>query len=361
MIHIQPFEATLPKTSMINAPDSFFTQVKEQYKSLSQAGYFHKETTKSFYVYRIEGPHGKHTGLLVALPVQDYLDGNVLKHEQTIAIKESKTTKLVVDRGAMIKPVVLAYRPVESINLLLAEIIAEGKISHSITLRSGKHTFWGISDVNTIGKLQTYFAQHVPEMYIADGHHRVAGAANLYTQTQQHEYILSALFATSELHIWDYNRIVEGFNNQTALSIMAKLGSVCHIEALTAAAAPTQKHELTMCIEGQWFLLKWRSEITENTETIADSLDATLLNMHILNPILGITDIRTDNRVSYCEGVRGLSDLAQRGNRIPTVSFALFPVSTDDFLNLADSNESMPPKSTWFEPRIKNGLIAMEI
>ncbi len=361
MIHIQPFEAILPKTSMISAVDSFFTQVKEQFLSLSKAGYFEKNKQKSFYVYRIEGNDGAHLGLLAALPVQDYLDGNVLKHEQTLAIKEEKTTKLVLERGAMIKPIVLAYRPVEAINNLLENIVKNEKPSFKISLKSNNtHTFWEIDNTQTINELQEYFANNVDKTYIADGHHRVASAGSLFTQKQQHEHILAALFATSELEIWDYNRIVEGLNGQTPLTVLAKISSVCHVEPLAKLQAPRYKHELAMHLDGQWFALNWRKEVLEKCSSIVEQLDSNLLNEHILKTILGIADIRTDLRVSYLEGVKGLDALAQRG-RIPTVSFALFPVTTEDFLNLADSHQSMPPKSTWFEPRIKNGLISMGI
>ncbi len=359
MIHIQPFEAILPKINMIHAPDSFFTQVKEQYQGLAKAGYFQKEASKAVFVYRIEGALGSHLGLLAALPVQDYLDGNVLKHEQTLAAKEEKTAKLVLDRGAMIKPVVLTYRPVEAITALLNEIAATAP-SYKIALKSGKHTFWKVTDATTIDTLQGAFSSHVEKTYIADGHHRVASAANLFTHTKQHEHILSAFFATTELNIWDYNRMVEGLNNQSPLTIMAKLCDVCHITPLEKMAAPRKKHELAMYLDGQWFSLRWRKEVLENCTGIAGQLDSNLLNEHILKTILGIADIRTDFRVTYWEGVKGLDVLTQRG-RVPVVSFALFPVSTEDFLNLADNDEIMPPKSTWFEPRIKNGLIAMSI
>ncbi len=361
MINIEPFEAILPKTSMISAVDSFFTQVKEQFSSLSKAGYFEKSQQKSFYVYRIEGNDGAHLGLLAALPVQDYLDGKVLKHEQTLAVKEQKTTKLVLDRGAMLKPIVLAYRPVEAINNLLHDIAKNRKPTFKVALKNNNtHTFWKVDNQQTINELQNYFANDVEKTYIADGHHRVASAGSLFTQKQQHEHILAAFFATSELKIWDYNRIVEGLNGLTPLATMAKISEVCHVEPLAKLQAPSQKHELAMHLDGQWFKLRWRAEVLENCNSIVEQLDAHLLNEHILKTVLGIADIRTDLRVTYLEGVRGLDALAQRG-RIPTVSFALFPVTTEDFLNLADSHESMPPKSTWFEPRIKNGMVSMSI
>jgi uncharacterized protein (DUF1015 family) len=297
---------------------------------------------------------------LAASPVQDYLDGNVLKHEQTLAAKEEKTTKLVLDRGAMIKPVVLAYRPVEAITALLNDIATTQNHSYKISLKSGKHTFWKVSDAETIALFQQYFATSVEKTYIADGHHRMASAATLFQSTKQHQYILAAFFATNELNIWDYNRVVEGLNDQSPLTVMAKLSDVCHIAPLKKLIAPKQKHDLAMHLDGQWFGLRWRNKVLENGNGVAEQLDSNLLNEHILKTILGIADIRTDFRVTYWEGVKGLDVLAQRG-RIPTVSFALFPVSIHDFLSLADNNETMPPKSTWFEPRIKNGLISMGI
>ena len=360
MIHIQPFTGILPNIEMISAPDSFFGQVKEQYQSLARAGYFHQEATKSLYVYRIESLHGVHVGLLAALPVTDYLAGNILKHEQTLAAKEEKTAKLVLERGAMIKPVVLAHRPSKAIHhLLYNSMEAKPPVLH-IALKGGKHSFWKIDDEAAIHTLQVAFTEKIPQVYIADGHHRVASAAEVYQKTGKHEFILAALFASSELKIWDYNRVVEGLFNQTPLSFMAHLSEVCHISPLPKLAAPTQKNEFAMHLDGQWFGLRWRNDIIAQQNTIAERLDATMLNQYILKPLLGIADIRTDLRVSYIEGVKGLEILAQR-NRIPTVSFALFPVSPDDFFSLADGRQTMPPKSTWFEPRIKNGFISMEI
>ena len=360
MLNVCPFKAILPKINLISSPDSFFGQVKEQYVTLQKAGYFYESKTEGFWVYQIKTANHTHIGLLAAVEVAAYLAGHVIKHEQTLAAKEEKTGKLIDERGAMIKPVLLAYPNVADISTYLKAVAATQNPTYTVSFKGAKHTLWSIDAPADITAVQTLFATQVPHTYIADGHHRVAAAVRQYQKNGTQSHILAALFSADELTIWDYNRVVEGLDGQTPLTLLAKIAQLCDIEPLTKATRPTQKHEFGMCLDGQWFLLRWREHILAQATTLADSLDVSLLDQKILANLLGIYDIRTDNRVTYWEGIKGLEVLAMRG-RQPTVSFCLYPVAITDLMDIADSGNTMPPKSTWFEPRIKNGFVAMGV
>jgi uncharacterized protein (DUF1015 family) len=360
MLNIQPFKAILPKTELITSPDSFFGQVKEQYSTLLKAGYFKQTDTNAIYIYEISTPHSTHIGLLAGLDVRDYIQNKVLKHEQTIAYKEEKTMKLLEERHAMIKPVLLAHKHIGGLQECLAQYVNTEKELYSIKFKGNKHTLWQVSDAEKISEIQQFYQHENQCLYIADGHHRMAAAERLYKKDPKQNLVLTAIFAQDQLQIWDYNRVVEGIGIQTPLGFIAKLSNICTLEPVEKPTKPRHKHEFAVCVEGQWILAAWRKEVLDANPSIKDSLDVSLLDDLVLKNLLGIKDIRTDFRVTYWEGVKGLEVLSVRG-RTPTVGFALFPADIADLMQIAEQNGTMPPKSTWFEPRIKNGFIIMKV
>ena len=360
MLNIQPFKAILPNTAIITAPDSLFTQVKEQYATLYKADYFRKSDTNALYIYSITTPFRAHIGVVAALDVLDYIEKRVLKHEQTIAYKEERTMKILAERGAMIKPVLLAHKHIADLATYLEHYTESQKPLYSINFKGNKHTIWQVSESDKIAELQAFFNKNDQNLYIADGHHRMAAAQRLYEKDPKNRYVLSAIFADSALDIWDYNRVVEGLGDNTPLSFVAKLSDICTLKPVAKATKPRHKHEFAVCIEGEWLLAAWRKEVLDSYKNEQNLLDVSILDEKVLKNILDIKDIRTDFRVSYWEGVKGLEVLSVRG-RMPCVGFALFPADINDLMQIAEAGGTMPPKSTWFEPRIKNGFIAMKL
>jgi uncharacterized protein (DUF1015 family) len=359
MIQISPFKAVLPNQKLITAPDSFFGQVKNQYTTLLKAGYFVPNSVAALFVYQIASADGVHTGLLCGLDIDGYLKGSVLKHEQTIAVKEEKTLQLLNERAAMIKPVLLAHKNVVELKTVFNRVV-QTKSVFSIELRKVKHTVWQVTDAEDIATLQAIYAEKVDLLYIADGHHRMAAAARLFQQNPAQRTVLTALFAADELKIYDYNRVVEDTNGLTALNFIAKISQYCTLEPVVKPTYPRHKHEFAIAVEGHWFLAAWRNEVIESATEPQDTLDVSMLNAKVLTEIFDIKDIRTDVRVTYWEGVKGLEILSNRSRNL-TVGFGMYPVDIADLMRIAEANGSMPPKSTWFEPRIKNGLVIMPL
>src|SRR5690606_19423307 len=229
------------------------------------------------------------------------------------------------------------------------------------------HRLWKVEDAADIAHLKRLFAEKIPKTYIADGHHRTSTSALMYekskdTDPEKYRYFLSAFFSFSDLEIFDYNRIVRGLNDNTDAMFMAKLSQVFDIEVMSAPDKPSKKHELVMFFNHNWYRLNWRAKVLEKYAGRPVLLDATLLNEQVLAPILGIADERNDSRIKYMEGPKGIDGVREivlrNENR---VGFLLYPVGWDDFLKIADMGRIMPPKSTWFEPRMKNGIIVQEI
>lgn len=368
-MHIKPFRAVYPKLEFIASPDSFFSTVKEDYPAYKQDGFFIKTDTDAFYIYQILTPRRRYLGLIAASDVQDFLDGNILKHEDTLTALEQVQMHLLFRRNAVVKPVLLTYPKVDEIEQWMEDYIKSGSSFFSIDFEFEEehHRLWKVEDAADIAHLKRLFAEKIPKTYIADGHHRTSTSALMYekskdTDPEKYRYFLTAFFSFSDLEIFDYNRIVRGLNDNTDAMFMAKLSQVFDIEVMSAPGKPSKKHELVMFFNHSWYRLNWRVKVLEKYTGRPVLLDATLLNEQVLAPILGIADERNDSRIKYMEGPKGIEGVREivlrNENR---VGFLLYPVGWDDFLKIADMGRIMPPKSTWFEPRMKNGIIVQEI
>jgi len=263
----------------------------------------------------------------------------------------------------------LTYPPVEEINALLESYISNKESFYTVELKGGteRHTFWEVNEGTTIQQLQNHFLNHVPHTYIADGHHRTSTSALMNKRMQgkeinkEYDLLLSAFFPTSEIEIHDYNRVVEGLNDCSLTTFMARLSQLFEIEVMEDSRKPKEKHEIVMFLNREWFQLRWKKHILEAYKKNGVILDANLLDEKVLRDILGIQDIRTDVRIKYVEGPKGLSELRvktiKNENR---VAFCLYPVQLTDLIQIVNEGKTMPPKSTWFEPRMRNGLIVHE-
>lgn len=365
-MHIKPFQAVYPSLGHIGAPDVFFDAIKEDYNEFNDSGYFERSFQEVLYVYRIRGATRDYTGLLACVDIRDYLEGHIRQHEHTLEAKEQKQMQLMLRRKAAVKPVLLAYQRAEPVSGWINRFTATQEPSFEIPFSAEQelHTFWEVKEIQDIQAIQALFEQYVPNTYIADGHHRTTTTAKMYTLTQQgllkgdYSLLLCALFPSSDIEILDFNRVVQGLNAYTPSSFMAKLSDFFDIELLPEPKKPTRKRELTMLLGSEWYRLRWKAHFLQEYADNPVVLDTSLLNEKVLGEILGISDIRSDQRILYVEGPKGLDGLSQKVmGRPDCVAFCLFPVQLDEMITLADNGKMLPPKSTWFEPRMKNGVM----
>ncbi len=368
-MNLSPFKAVYPDFDFITSADSFFGSVKVDFAEYRKSGFFQKSDKESIYLYQIADDHRTYTGIIACASIDDFLAGRIKKHENTLSSKEQRQMHLLLQRQAMVKPVLLIYPAVQAIDDLVDQYIKKEPpfFSAYFEEEAQKHTFWEIDNTLLIEKIKSLFLNHVPETYIADGHHRTSTTALLYQRRKNKEggerynKLLSAFFPSHELEIRDYNRVIEILEDISLTTFMAKLSQVCDIEILSIPRKPEHKYELTMFVNREWFRLTWKQEIIA-AQTYQPVLDASLLDKYVLQDILGIEDVSADTRIKYISGVEGLESFrAKTIQNEHRLGFCLYPVELKDLIQVADAGEIMPPKSTFFEPRMKNGLIVYEI
>jgi uncharacterized protein (DUF1015 family) len=361
---IKPFQVAFPDFSVIDDPDRYCTSVKYEFNTHKTAGLYRKTPKKALYIYQIEHGGRKHTGVVALNDVEDFFAGKVKKHENTLGEKERLHMNLTLEWKAVLKPVLLTYPAVPAISEWLQNYTRH---HHTIfNTRFGKrghvHRVWQIAQPGDIEALQTLFSGRVPESYIADGHHRTTTMALLHERKAQYpeldvDHLFCAFFADDQLDILDYNRAVSALrNDRSPLHFLAELSKVFEIEPLPEARKPEKNHELTLFLGKEWFRLQWRPEILAQYAGQDVLFDATLLNERVLRDILNIQDVRTDTRIEYVDGSKGLRGIEKACSRLE-VGFVLFPVTFDNLIRVADSGGSLPPKSTYFEPRLKSGVL----
>ena len=376
---ILPFKAIYPVLEKVPHSNDFFDTVKFQYHDYREEGLFQPTEKEAIYIYRITNTEGeKCTGLITCVDIADFFNGNIKKHEKTIVKNEELQSELLQKRGAAIKPVLLAYpssRPhttmwsdrdkkdqESQLQELLFKYIENHKKFYIIHIGGEKHCFWQITEPDIIETIQTIFKTEIPHCYIADGHHRSASFAALHTKLKSAKTakMLCAFFPEQDLHIQAYDRIVADLNRLSQDEFLSELTHFFKVKVLKKGVKPYAKFEMTMYLGGRWFQLNWRkSELKEFAQGLV-LLDVHLLNEKILKPLLGVKNIREDPRVTYREGTKSIKSIEEA---CPTegVAFCLFPVEFEDLMAIADSNGILPPKSTFFEPRMKNGLLVYEI
>ncbi|MEL7222574.1 MAG: DUF1015 family protein [Bacteroidota bacterium] len=364
---LRPFHATFPRLQRTKSVEEFIETVKEKYVEYRSRKVFRRAEEEAMYVYEIESNGLSQVGLIAAVSIQDYLEERVKRHEHTLVDKEVKQADLLKERNAVVKPVLLAHRHHQALADLLSGYVQKKVPGWELNLShlSEIHRFWPITEREDIEHIQYYFGRYIQTTYIADGHHRFSATARLYQQlaeTDQHntyEYLMCALFPSTSLHIHNFNRVIKAVgDDRSALSFMAELSQYANLRPLKEEAAPKHAHELTFFLKGEWFAMKWREEtLNHNAKAGLPTLDVSMFNYYVLRKILGFMDIRNDKRIKYIEGPRGLQALADATDGKPAVSFCLYPLSWESFFQVIDHGLILPPKSTWFEPRMKNGLI----
>lgn len=364
-LHITRSEIDLPDDIYVHSPEVYI-KAKQNLDAFLSRDLLFRENKPCYYIYQLVMDGRSQTGLVAASSVDDYENDIIKKHEFTRPEKEQDRINHIVTTGAQTGNVFLAYRNVEAIDTMIAEWKKNRSPIYDFTAEDGiKHTIWVVSDEKTVENITSIFADEVPHTYIADGHHRAASAAKarktLGSSKGHADFFLTTLFPASQLKIMDYNRLVKDLNGHDNQSFLNKVGEDFYVKPVGKnAVAPTALHDFGMYFEGEWYCLTAK-ENTFSTDPIG-ILDVTILSNNLLDKILGIEDQRTDKRIDFVGGIRGLAELEKRvDSGEMKVAFSLYPVSIQQLFDIADSGNVMPPKSTWFEPKLRDGLLTHTI
>ena len=361
---IFPFQAIYPNINLIASADSFFSTVRDDYTQYFQSGFFRESQEKAFYIFEIKIGKKIHSGLVVCLDVTDYSGGKIVPHEQTIASSEQEMLKILLQRGAMVKPVLLCHPEVKAITREMQKQKKKKKPFLEITATASpiQYTLYQVPEKDG-EELTRLYKSLIPQVYIADGHHRCSTGEKLLKlqgnkDGKDYSLLLAALFSFDQLDILDYNRVVQLPYNLKLTRFMADISLVCDIKPINKPAKPKRKHEMTMCIQDQWYEVKWKQDVLKKNKKLPGSLDAHILDEEVLDKILGIKDARTDNRIEYVSGDLGPERVEEKARSSDHhIGFCIYPVQFDELVKVSDMGGTLPPKSTWFEPRMINGFI----
>jgi len=344
-----------------------YDKAVENFKKFQDKGWLVQDDQDCYYIYAQTMDGRTQYGFVVGASVEDYLNGRIKKHELTRREKEADRMHHIEINNANIEPVFLAFPD----NSTLEDIIdrtAQTKPEYDFVSEDGiGHTLWVIKDKETIDTITREFGE-IPYLYIADGHHRTAAAAHVgeekakadpnHNGTEEYNYLLAVCFPQSHLKVMDYNRVVVDLNGNTEEQFLEKLGEKFIVEEKgTEIYKPAKLHNFSLYLGGKWYSLTAKEGTYDDNDPIG-VLDVTISSDYILRDILGITDLRTDKRIDFVGGIRGLGELKRRvDSGEMKMALALYPVTMKQIIDIADSGKIMPPKATWFEPKLRSGLI----
>lgn len=369
MAHLSPFRAAVPAMSKIKLPGSFFKEVKLDFRGFLNRGYFKQDDKPAYYLHRVQTKFRSYTGLTTFIHVEDYAQDKVKRHEHTIRAKEEHVGNLYDARQALIKPIMLTYPNVLEIDALTNRLTFSLKPAYEFDYDDEHHTFWRIDQHAYIEMYTNFFLEKVPVTYIADGHHRSQTSLQYYerckatnpnhTGKEPYNYMMVTLFPASEIEIHNYNRLIETINGMSAPAFLSRLGETFEVRALAKSYKPPVAHHLGMYLYGQWYHLTVKQSYLAKYPDIRDRLDVAIFNREILHNILGVDDVRMYDKISYSEGPKGTTALTKAvDNGEAVAAFNLYPVALEDMIHIADGDGVLPPKSTWFYPRLRSGFIA---
>ena len=360
------------ETSFDDSVDTYAPEVYQKAKELLEKdiadGVYIKDTDSAYYVYELVMDGRSQTGIVACASVDDYVNGVIKKHENTREDKEIDRITHVDTCNAQTGPIFLAYRSEKVIDEIVEKKQKEEPIYDFTAVDGITHRVWKIAEAEDVEKLGKAFAD-IENIYIADGHHRAASAVKVglkrrkenpgYTGDEEFNYFLSVLFPDDQLMIMDYNRVVKDLNGYSFQSFYKEMKKRFDVTEITdqKEKRPQEKGSFTMYMEGHWFLCKFRED---DLAAVADdpvkSLDVSMLQDLLLHPVLGIGDPKTDGRIDFVGGIRGMDELVRRCEEDCSVAFAMYPTSITELFSVADAGKLMPPKSTWFEPKLRSGL-----
>lgn len=358
-----------PEIDLDQSIDLYDTRVyekgKENLMRLIKEGILLQDPEPYFYVWAQTMGNRTQIGLVGCASVSDYWNDLIKKHEKTRKDKEEDRCNHIRYTNAHTGPIFLTYKDNVEVDAIIKNIINSKTIYDFVSEDNVRQQIWIISDIALINKIQQILSE-VDYFYVADGHHRSAASAIVglerqkanpnHTGNEEYNFFLSVLFPASQLMIMDYNRLVKDLNGLTVEEFLERLSGVGSLQKIEGQYKPTKKGEVGVYLPGQWFRLQFRNELY-NVSDAVEKLDVSVLQNHVLYQILGIDDPRTSKRIDFVGGVRGLGELERRVNSGEmSIAFALFPTSIDELIKIADVGKIMPPKSTWFEPKLKDGI-----
>jgi uncharacterized protein (DUF1015 family) len=360
-LHVSKPEIDLPPGADIYAPE-VYAKGKENFQKLIAQGALKQDAQPNFYLYRqIMGKHSQ-VGLVAAASCEEYLRGIIKKHEFTRPDKEDDRVRHIETLNSQTGPVFLTYKSVRALDEFVTKKISE-KPEIDFTAKDGvRHSSWKISGAEEIKFVETQFAQ-IPFLYIADGHHRSAAAGRVFQSRRGAGHsgqFLAVIFPHNQMRILPYNRVLKDLNGNSPEQLQKKIEEVFSISE-TGNSAPQKKHELGFYFQGEWQTLSFRKEFLQSKDAI-ETLDVTLLQKLVLAPVFGIDDPRTSKKINFVGGIRGTAELEKLVNSGEyACAFSMFPTSIEDLMTIADAGGIMPPKSTWFEPKLRDGMFCQMI
>lgn len=362
-LHIDKAEIDLPVSTYIYS-EEVYGKARENLENLSENGICVQDEKPMLYIYRQVMDKREQTGIVGCTAVDDYLSNVIKKHEFTRADKEADRIHHVDTCDANTGPIFLTHRENETVS----DIVANWKNNHIpeydfVSSDNVKQTVWVIDDEKTVETLVEEFSK-IPYLYIADGHHRAASAVkvgqkrreNGFDGSEEFNFFLSVIFPCDQLKIMDYNRVIADLNGLTAEEFLQKISEKFSVQKVgTEPYAPKERHTLGMLLDGEWYCITAKPEFVNESDPV-ECLDVSILQNNLISPILDITDPRTDKRIDFVGGIRGLAELERRVANGMRVAFSMYPTSLNELMNIADAGKVMPPKSTWFEPKLLSGL-----
>ena len=365
-LHISKPEIDLPAGTNPYAAE-VYAKAAENLKKMVADGVLARDAAPCYYAYRLIMNGHSQTGLVAAASVADYDTNRIRKHEFTRPDKEDDRVRQIDTTNAQTGPVLLAYPDAPAVDAILAAASSAAPDA-DVTAEDGiRHTIWVMRDSATLAKLTAAF-DAMKAIYIADGHHRSAAASRIcaarkaantkHSGEESYNYFLSVIFPHHQMKIMDYNRVVVDLNGLDAAAFLKRIGESFSVEASATQVKPAKPNEFGLYLPGQWYRLTIKAALIPHNDPVA-RLDVSLLQNNLITPVLGISDPRRDKRIDFVGGIRGLSELEKRVNSGEmAAAFAMFATSMKDLMAVADAGEVMPPKSTWFEPKLADGLVS---
>lgn len=345
-----------------------YDKAVENFKLWQERGWLVQDASEMYYIYAQTMDGRTQYGLVAAANVEDYMTGKIKKHELTRRDKEDDRMIHVRIQDANIEPVFFAYPDVDEMNKIVEDIVKNTEPEYDFVAEDGfGHTFWAIRDESINARITEIFA-NIPALYVADGHHRTAAAARVgaekreqnpnHTGNEEYNFFLAVIFPESQLKIIDYNRVVRDLNGLTPNEFLEKLGENFEVTEIgTEIYKPNALHNFGMYLDGKWYSLTAKAGTYNDNDPIG-VLDVTVLSNLVFDKILNLGDLRTSKRIDFVGGIRGLGELQKRVDSGEMVAaFALYPVTMRQIIDIADTGNIMPPKTTWFEPKLRSGLV----
>jgi len=363
-MHVEKSEIDVPEGTKSN-DDLIYQTAKRNFIDMRVKGILIQDESPCFYVYRQQMGSQVQTGIVGLMNAGEYDSGIIKKHELTRQDKEEDRIHHVNTVNAQTGPVFISYWEKDSLNRIVDQIITRTPEYDFIADDDIKHTVWVVADTKQIEEIKKAFAE-VDALYIADGHHRAAAAASIArtrrsedksaSSEKEYEAVLAVLFPHTQLKVMDYNRAVKDLNGLTTEQFLEKISPSFTVTKSFSTRSPQQLHDFGMYLDGKWYKITIREGVYNAGDPVA-SLDAAILQDHLLDPVLGIRDPRVDDRIKFIGGIRGMDELEQLVDQKGfAVAFSLFPTSMEQIIKVADAGAIMPPKSTWFEPKLRSGL-----